>query len=184
MKEPSKRSKSRSKKSEQPKIILAVVLAIVLLLVVVSQMGSNDSGEAQNELANVPQTPSSPSLRQKNTSIERQASAQPPKLISQPPAFELPRQSHDEIASKNPFLEVKATPANELVGQKATSESTNSDTENLEPKSEFSAVYVTPEGATALIDGQLVPIYNPLPAIDSIKANWGNDFSPSTDTTE
>ena len=145
------------------------------------------------------QSPANPSAAtQRRSNPSRSLATQPPRSNNSGPSTakdsqklpevqfaELPRLPHDFIAATNPFLNEVDIPDAGLLDdpENASSASVIASTEST-PEPQIRAVLMTAEGATALIDGQLVPIQNPRPAIDAIKSNWGNDFSQSTNATE
>lgn len=185
------RVNSKRKKSELPKFVLAVVLAIVLLIVVISQFAGSTSIAGKDERNTVTDNAISPPAAAKQTAnrlnvrkINKQATPSQHWPAAVAPAFDLPRTNHDEIAAQNPFFEIPVTPETLTAQTKAKQSEVLAADDKLKSKPKIDAVYLTPQGATALVDGQLVPVENPLPAIDAIKANWGNDFSPSIGATE
>ena len=184
------RVNSKRKQSERNKFILAVVLAIVLLFIVARQFGENQPNLTEDSPANSTPNVISTSVASKPNSqlsireVDKKTPDSKDQKAAVVPAFDLPRRTHDEIATHNPFYELDVTQedsAEELLPEQSEALVTS---DKLKSKSKIHAIYLTTEGATALVDGELIPVENPRPAIDSIKANWGNDFSPTGKATE
>lgn len=190
-----------SRKSERKKMAVAGVLAVVLLYLLVSQFGANNadstaSSETVAPTANRSGVALNGASFDSNRNVTPSTSSATSKTPSQTPGtlgaslpasmtYELSRASHDDIAAHNPFFDVVHIPDAQLVlepDNPAVPEEKADQPQVIPPK--VNAVYVTPEGAIALIDGELVPIQNPAPAIDAIKSNWGNDYSDSIESTE
>jgi hypothetical protein len=199
-------------KSDRPKLILAAILALILLVVLVQQFGGQSPESLTLDAATdslpprvptpfvVPNQSASNQVRSNQTSS---GTTLPPRPLNPTPSttnrssqlsaadypasnfVTLPRLPHDLIAARNPFFdEVDIPDASLLSDAEHASDEPSEPSPEPTPEPQIRAVYMTAEGATALIDGRLVPIQNPQPAIESLRSNWGNDFSQSTSSTD
>jgi hypothetical protein len=191
------------RKSERTKVIVAVALAAVLVIVLVSQFSGGDRGS--DEIAVTPVVGGStageqPALKASGSHSKmttgraqngigrangvRETIGGPKVTLGKAvhDSRELLKVDHEAIAQHNPFYEQTELPASDLAAEAEVASAGEEEHSELAPQ--IRALYVTPDGAVALVDGRIVPVSDSKVAIETIRAKWGNDFSQDLSATE